>query len=502
MATLEEILELLKGVSDQDKDLVTRAYEFAQEAHKKQKRYSGEPYFLHVSETAKNLAEFGMGAVTISAGLLHDVIEDAEVSKEEMREKFGDEILFLIDGVTKIGKLKYRGVERHAESLRKLFIATAKDIRVIMIRLADRLHNMKTLEHVPAHKRKRIAQETLQIYTPIAHRLGIGRLRGQLEDLAFPYVHPEKYKEVLELRKQKSKETIKRVEKVSKKLKKELAAQKIEVIKTDYRMKHLYSLYKKLLKKDMNIDKVYDIAALRVIVPTVVDCYKALGIIHGIWTPLPGRIKDYIASPKINGYQSIHTTVFTGDGFLVEIQVRTPEMHREAEFGVAAHVSYKNGKILDEKNTTDWVKKILEPFLGGETSGESEQEKAQSVRPAWLSNLIEAQEEVSDPEELLGAIQTDFFDDRVFVFTPNGDVIDLPEGSTPVDFAFAVHTDIGSHMAGAKINGKLSSLETALASGDIVEIVTKNSAHPTPKWLEYAKTSLARRKIRNSISGN
>lgn len=496
---LKEILDLLPDLTNEEKKLVTDSYNFSKKAHEGQERYSGEPYFNHVSETAKKLAEFGMGAVTISAGLLHDVLEDADVEEKEIEDRFGEEVLFLIDGVTKLGKLKYRGAKRHAESLRKLFIATAKDIRVIMIRLADRMHNMETLEHVPKRKQKRIAQETLQIYAPIAHRLGIGKLKGQLEDLAFPFVYPKDYKEVSDLRRQKSKETTERVKRVTKKLKKELAANKIKVIKTDYRMKNLYSLYKKLQRKDMNIDKVYDIAALRVIVPSVSDCYKTLGITHGIWTPLPGRVKDYIASPKINGYQSIHTTVFSGDGALVEIQIRTPEMHAEAEYGVAAHVSYKKGEKILANEGSDWISKLLQPFTKKEASAKGEKERAQSIKPEWLSSLIEFQEGVSDPEELVGGMHTDFFEDRVFIFTPTGDVIDLPEGATPIDFAFAVHTDIGSHMAGAKINGKLSSLETKLATGDIVEIITKDSAHPTSKWLEHAKTSLARRKIRSEL---
>ena len=498
MPALEDIIRTSSAeLTPEDKELINRAYSYAQKAHSDQKRLSGEPYFLHLSETAKILASLGMDAKTIAAGLLHDTIEDAKALPEEVEKEFGKEILFLIEGVTKLGQLKYRGLERHAESLRKLFIATAHDLRVIMIRLADRLHNMKTLEHLPSHKRKRIASETLQIYAPIANRLGMGKMKGELEDLAFPHVHPLKYKEVVELRKQKSKENVRILEELAKKLKKEMAASKIKVVKTDYRIKHLYSLYRKLAKSDMNIDRVYDLAALRVIVPTVADCYSTLGIIHSIWKPLPGRIKDYIANPKTNGYQSLHTTVFAGDGAMVEIQIRTTEMHREAEYGVAAHAVYKEKGSVEVADPLLWIKKLVEPIIPGNNTQHPAEKLSQT--PPWLQAIAQTEKDVRDSHEFVESVAVDFFEDRVFVFTPDGDVIDLPIGSTAIDFAYAVHTDIGARMSGAKINGKLSSLEKPLKSGDIVEIITQKNARPTAKWLEHAKTSLAKRKIRSSL---
>ncbi|NTV22312.1 MAG: bifunctional (p)ppGpp synthetase/guanosine-3',5'-bis(diphosphate) 3'-pyrophosphohydrolase [Candidatus Yonathbacteria bacterium] len=467
---VQDILSLMTNPSETDIALIKKAYEAALQAHEGVTRFTGEPYFNHVFETAKTLARMHMDATTIAAGFLHDTIEDGHMTEKEMEEQFGTDILFLVDGVTKLGKLKYRGMERHTESLRKLFIATAKDIRVIMIRLADRLHNVTTLYgHPKEDKRKRIALETLEIYAPLADRLGIGFMKGELEDAAFEYAYPEDYKKVKELLKQKSKTDQDYLEKVRRTLQKSLAEEKIDVVHMDYRIKKIYSLFRKLKRKNMEIDKVYDIVALRVIVPTVSDCYRVLGVIHGLWRPLPGRIKDYIALPKLNGYQSIHTTIFTGDGGIAEIQVRTPEMHAEAELGIASHVMYKelganggngNGKKLD-----------------------------------WIEQLLEAQK-TAQGGEFLKDLRMDFFSDRVFVFTPAGDVVDLPTGSSPVDFAFTIHTDIGMHMSGAKVNGKMVSLDTPLVGGDIVEIITAKHVKPTSKWLKYAKSSMAQRRIR------
>lgn len=498
MVTLGEILKQRSSWSKEEEKLIEKAYNYAQKAHEDEERFSGEPYFNHLTETAKNLVDLDADAMTVAAGLLHDVIEDAKMKPNEVRKLFGDEILFLIDGVTKLGKLRYRGMERHAESLRKPLIATAKDIRVIMIKLADRLHNMQTLEHVPARKRKRIAQETLQIYAPIANRLGMGQVKGKLEDLAFPYIHPKKYKEVKELRQKKSKENIEDLTKVSKRLKKELAKEKIRILKSDYRIKHLYSLFKKLEKYDMNIERVYDIAALRIIVENVSDCYKTLGIIHGLWKPLPGRIKDYIASPKINGYQSLHTTVFTGDGSIVEIQIRTSEMHEEAEYGVAAHSTYKeHGSIPKVDETLSWVSKLI-PFY----NSEDDLDKNDTETPDWLKEISVLQQDVEKPEEFIKNLKEDFFEDRVFVFTPKGDVIDLPKGATPIDFAYSIHSEIGNHLSGAKIDGKLSSIDKPLENGDIVEIITSKKVMATRKWLESSKTTLARRKIKSVLQSN
>jgi GTP pyrophosphokinase len=482
-------------LSAEDRDLVSRAYEFAQSAHTEQKRYSGEPYFIHLFEVAKILAELGMGPKTIAAGLLHDTIEDADIDKAEFQAKFGDEILFLVDGVTKLGKIRYQGVKRHIGSLRKFFVSSSHDIRVLIIRLADRLHNMRTLEHVPKQKQARIAAETMEVYVPIADRLGIGKIKGELEDTAFKYLNPTAYNETAALSKAKYQESKHQLEKVYKKLVTRLVKEKITIIKTDYRRKGLHSLYRKLTQKGMDIDQVYDISALRVIVPTISDCYRVLGIIHSLWKPLPGRIKDYIASPKPNGYQSIHTTIFTGEGGIAEIQIRTEEMHHEAEYGIANHLGYKNSQH-GVVGGTSWVKQFV-PLLRSQSKAN---EAGDKQVPDWLKELAEAQSEIETPDEYMDALKPDFFSDRIFVFTPNGEVIDLPANATPIDFAYQIHSDIGDHIAGAKINSKLVSLASTLQNGDIVEINTKKSSHPTRKWLEYAKTTLAKRRIRSYLA--
>ncbi len=466
MASLEEIFDTMGAVSKEDRELIGKAYRFAESAHSGQKRLSGEPYFNHVYEAAKILASLGMDAKTVAAGFLHDTIEDNLVKEEELQKEFGKEILFLVKGVTKLEKLEYHGVKRHTESLRKFFIATAEDVRVLIIRLADRLHNIKTLEHIRGDKRKRVALETLEIFAPLADRLGMNKLRGELEDHSFPYVYPKEYEETKEILKKKTKASEKYLEKIKRTLQKKMAEAGIKTGKVDYRIKRLYSLYKKLVRKEMNIDKVYDVVALRVVVKTVEECYKALGIIHSLWKPLPGRIKDYIALPKLNGYQSIHTTVFTGDGEIVEIQIRTEQMQKEAEYGIVSHIAYKDGEKIKKKMP-------------------------------WINQTLEWQKHVSESGEFLENLKMDFFNDRVFVFTPLGDVIDLPEGSGPIDFAYAIHTDIGGHVSGAKINNKMVPLDTKLKNGDIVEIITKEGSHPTEKWLNYVKTPLAKKSIKS-----
>ena len=478
---VKEIIELIKEPSEKDITLITKAYKFAEKAHEGEKRFTGEPYFVHAFETGKNLAIFGMGGSSIAAGLLHDTLEDTNTDKETLEKEFGKEILFLVEGVTKLGTLKYHGLERHVESLRKLFVATAEDVRVLIIKLADRLHNIQTLQgHPKKEKRERIALETLEIFAPLADRLGMWRLKGKLEDAAFPYVYPKEYKEVTELFKRRNKSHLKSLGKFHGSLLKELAKHEVKDISTSYRVKHIYSLYRKLLRYDMDITKIYDITALRVIVPSVEDCYKVLGIIHGSWKPLPGRIKDYIAFPKPNGYQSIHTTIFTGNGQLLEVQIRTKEMHREAQYGIASHLAYKGGLFKRFSKKTKDVKKRL----------------------GWIQELIKWQEQVSENKEFLKELKMDFFKSRVFIFTPKGDVVDLPEDSTPVDFAYAIHSDIGDHIAGAKVNGKMASLKTRLQNGDFVEIIIGKNAHPNRKWLDYAKTSMAQRRIRLWIQKN
>jgi GTP pyrophosphokinase len=499
MASLEEIIKLMKDPSNEkDVALIAKAYNFAEEAHKNQKRFSGEPYFIHPTETAKILAELGKGPLTIAAGLLHDSIEDAGVAPETIEKEFGKEIRFLVEGVTKLGKLRYRGVERYVESLRKLFVAMSQDLRVLIIKLADRLHNMRTLQYVQKEKQKRIAEETLEIYAPLAYRLGIRKFNRELEDLAFPYVYPEEHKKVEEMLKKKHRETIVHLEKLRKSIVKGLAKAGITNIHTDYRVKGLYSLYHKLIRRNWDIDSIYDILAVRVIVPTMEDCYRVLGAIHNIWRPLPGRIKDYIAFPKPNGYKSLHTTIFTGDGSIMEVQIRSSAMHREAEYGVVSHFSYK--EKLDLKALKDasmnWLKQFLPLLSFGENLSKENSSIISGDVPAWLRELAKIESGQSQHEEFMKEIKADFFKARVFVFTPKGDVVDLPSNASPIDFAYAIHSDIGDHIAGAKVNGKLVSLDTKLENGDIVEIQVKENAKPSARWLELAKTAMAKKHIK------
>jgi len=503
MANFKEIIDLMESPTKEDIELITKAYNFAEKAHDGQARFSGEPYFIHVFETAKNLAGIKMGSVTISAGLLHDCIEDGKATPEEVKKEFGDEILFLITGVTKLGKYKYRGAERYIGSLQKLFVAMSQDLRVLVIKCADRLHNMRTLQYVRPDKQLRIALETLDIFAPLAYRLGIRKLSSEMEDLAFSYVYPKECTKIKELIKEKSRETLPVLEKYLKSLKKALAKENVLDIHTGYRVKGLYSLYRKLLKKDNDIEKIYDILAVRVITHDVTECYKILGIIHSIWRPLPGRIKDYIALPKPNGYQSLHTTIFTGDGGIVEVQIRTEEMHRNAEYGVASHISYKerhsvNGyKPAKEDSSMSWFKQFLPkkiPFIGNHNHS-----VINNDIPVWIKELVKEGFDKDGDGKVDSDTKSDFFAARMFIFTPKGDVVDLPIESTPIDFAYAIHSDIGHHVSGAKVNGKLVSLDTMLKNGDIVEVITKNSAKPSPKWIDMAKTTMAKRHIRNEL---
>lgn len=490
--------------SKSDLAQITHAYEFAQDAHKNHKRYSGEPYMVHLHETAKNLSKLGMGSVTIAAGLLHDVLEDTGIEATALREKFGEEITLLVEGVTKLGTIKYRGLKRHTESLRKFFIAMSKDIRILIIKLADRLHNMQTLQHVPEHKRKRIAEETLEIFAPLAYRLGMRTLNRELEDFAFPYVYPDEHARIKKLLKQKNKETEVHLEKNIRSLHKTFAKEGMRSVHVSYRIKGLYSTYKKWLRKNKDIDAIYDISALRIVVPTVADCYRVLGIIHSLWRPMPGRIKDYIAFPKPNGYQGLHTTIFTGDGSIIETQIRTQEMDQEAEYGIASHYIYKeDGRSGKETSNflrlmqllsyrtwfnTDKGEVKTNPIASGEASA-----------PLWVQQLAEAQAEITEPQEFFANLRADFFEHRVFVFTPKGDVVDLPVNSTPIDFAYAIHSDIGDHIAGAKVNGKLMSLDRTLHNGDVVLIQTKTGSKPSAKWLDFVKTGVAKHKIQAAL---
>ncbi len=477
MPSVREITNLVAGGVDKNgEELIKKAYEFAEFAHEGQKRLSGEPYFNHVFETAKILADLGMDAQTITGGLLHDVLINTKIPEEEIKREFNDDTLFLITGVKKLGILKYHGHERYVESLRKFFVVMANDLRVVIIKFADRLHNLRTLQYLPENKKQRIALESIEIYAPLASRLGIGKLKGELEDAAFPYAYPKEYLQIEEIIKKKQELHQKYITEIQKELEKELEKNKVKVIEINQRIKHKYSLWKKLTRYEMDLKKVYDIIALRVVVNTIEECYKILGIIHSIWNPLPGRIKDYIALPKPNGYQSIHTTVFTGSGGIAEIQIRTKEMDTDAAYGIAAHFSYKENK----------AQKTI-----------SEKQKFK-----WIEELKELNYTPNEPKKFLEHLKMDFFNDRIFVFTPEGDVVDLPEDSSPIDFAYSIHSDIGDHTAGAKINGKMSHIFSKLKNRDIVEIIKKKDAHPSSKWLEYVKTTVAKKHIKSYLEKN
>jgi len=466
------------GYSENDRLQIEKAFSFASQAHEGQKRASGEPYVTHAVAVATECADLQLDAVALMASLLHDTIEDCGITRKEIAKQFGEDVAFLVEGVSKLGSIRYNDAQRKIESLRKMFLASAKDIRVVLIKLADRLHNMRTIRFVRPEKQKRIAEETLEIYAPIAYRLGIGSVKGELEDLAFPLVYPNEYAWV-------KKEVDKRVpegeqylrEEVKHVLERAFVAEHIEPIAIDYRKKHLYSLWKKLLRYDMDMARVTDLLAMRIVVKNIEDCYRVLGIMHQLWKPLPGRIKDYIALPKQNGYRSIHTTVFCVRNKITEFQIRTREMHKEAEHGVAAHWAYIEGE---------------KPKQGGEVAG----------RMQWVQKLSDWQKEIGTPEgseEFLESLKIDFFNDRVFVLTPKGEVIDLPMDATPVDFAYAVHTDIGNHMIGAKVNGKMAPFDRPLSSGETIEILTQKNRKPNLEWLSFVKSSIAKNRIRAAL---
>ncbi len=478
VSVLEELLLKYwdKTYTNEEKVLLEKAISTAIIYHDGQMRNSGEPYVFHVFETACNVVRFGMGATTVAAALLHDTLEDTTITEDEIKNEFGIEILQLIEGVTKLGKLKYKGHERHVESLRKFFIASAKDLRVVVIKLCDRLHNLSTLEGVRPDKRKRIAMESIEIYAPLAGRLGMGKLSGEIQDAAFPFAYPQEYESLMKVLESKQTRHEEIIEKLFKKLKRILSDNGIEN-STTHRIKGIFSLYKKMVRKGYSISEVSDIIALRVLVDTTADCYKALGIIHSHLKPVPGRIKDFIAIPKPNGYQSLHTTVFTGDGICAEIQIRTHEMNRQSEFGVTAHFAYKNALIAKD----------------------TKKEKFHAL--SWLTELSEIEDGVKNPESYIKDLKSDFFEDRIFIFTPKGDVIDLPHGSTGIDFAYAVHTDIGDHAHAMNVNGKYSSLKNELHSNDVVSIETNDKTKPNYKMLEFAKTNFAKRNIRNKTKG-
>ncbi len=470
--------EIIKQSSDPD--LIKKAYRFAEEAHRGQKRQSGEDYIIHPLYTAYYLSELKLSPTTVAAGLLHDVVDDTPITQKQIKKEFGKDIAFLVEGVSKLGKIKYRGVERYIENLRKVFFAMAKDIRVILIKLCDRLHNLQTLKYLPPEKAKRIAIETLDIYAPICFRLGMREMTGRLEDAAFPFAYPNEYKQLLEQVKEKYEERKKYLRKVQPIVLKQLKKHGIQPIAVDHRSKHYWSLYKKLQRYDNDLSKIYDLVAMRIIVKNVEDCYKTIGVIHELWNPLLGRIKDYIATPKTNGYRSLHTTVFCVGGKITEFQIRTLEMHKEAEYGIAAHWYYS-----EQKGLKAYIKRLIT--------------KPPEKEHRWIAQLGEYQEKTRglSPDKYLESLKLDFFRNRIFVFTPRGDVIDLPEGATPVDFAYAIHTEIGDHCNQAKVDGKITALDRELKNGEMVEIIVDKNRKPSRDWLNFVKTNLARYRIKN-----
>jgi GTP pyrophosphokinase len=477
--TIDGLCELVSSYdANANPALIRKAYEFAKEAHEGQKRATGEPYIIHPLATAYNLAEMRLPAPIIIAGLLHDVPEDTKKTLEEIKAEFGEDVSTMVAGITKLGKIKYRGMERYLENLRKMFLAMAADVRVVFIKFADRLHNLGTLDAIPPKKQYRIALESLEIYAPIANRLGMGEMKGRLEDAAFKYILPKEYEWVKKIASTGRAEKREYLSGIIKKTTDLLTDAGLKDVEIQGRSKHLYSLYRKLLRNERNIARIYDLIAVRVIVDSLADCYAALGIIHAEWTPLKGRIKDYIAQPKPNGYRSLHTTVFCEDGEIVEFQIRTREMHAMNEFGIAAHWSYdESGKVK----------------VGASMKGRP---------PEWVHELAEIQRELEDRKAYLSAIEElkiDVFKDRIFVFTPKGDVIDLPEDSTCVDFAYAIHTEIGNTCTGAKVNEEVATLDRVLKNGDMVEImVDKSRKGPNPDWISFVKTRHAKSKIRQT----
>jgi GTP pyrophosphokinase len=474
MIRLEDILaKVERHHPGDDFDLIRRAYIFSAKEHKGQLRASGEPYLTHPLEVSNVLAEMKMDAVTVSVGLLHDVVEDTLVSLEEVERTFGPDVAHIVDGVTKISQIHFTSKEeKQAENFRKMLLAMTDDIRVIMVKFADRLHNMRTLQHLSAERRVAIARETLDIYAPLANRLGMGKIRGELEDLSFSYLEPKSYQELKEVveRKRKSHEVF--LAEVTRIVEAKMKEHGIPCL-IESRVKRLYSIFLKLRKQRISIDEVYDLLALRIITDSVKSCYAALGVIHNTWRPVPGRIKDFISLPRPNGYQSLHTSVIAG-GQPFEVQIRTSEMHRVAEEGIAAHWKYKDGKLVADSKEDE--------------------------RVSWLRHLVEWQQEMKDPDDFMSTLKVDLYPEEVYTFTPKGKVITLPRDASPVDFAYAIHTEVGHNCVGAKINGRMVPLKTKLKNGDIVEITTQAGHRPSRDWLSFVKTSRARNKIRHWLT--
>jgi len=474
MIRFETLLEKVRAYSpESDLELLRRAYVFSALEHKGQVRHSGEPYLIHPLEVADSLADMKLDVVAVAAGLLHDVVEDTLTTPERIAELFGPEIAHVVEGVTKIGAIPFSSSEeRQAENFRKMLLAMVDDIRVILVKLADRLHNMRTLHHLPEERRIKIAQETLDIYAPIASRLGMSKVKNELEELSFKYLEPRAY-DALRAKveaKRKSAEAV--IDELTRALRTKLEDAQVPVIQLDGRIKRLYSIHLKLKRQKIDLERVYDFVALRVITQSVKDCYGVLGIIHQTWSPVPGRIKDFIAMPRPNGYQSLHTSVISEHGFPLEVQIRTDEMHRRAEEGIAAHWKYKEGRVGDHRDERYFQ---------------------------WMRQLLEVQQEVRDPAEFLQNLKIDLYPEEVYIFTPKGEVRSLPRGSTAVDFAYTVHTDVGHQCVGARINGRIVPLRTRLQNGDIIEIVTQSGHKPSRDWLSFVATSRARSKIRHVL---
>ncbi len=479
--TIDDIIDLMKKNNRKsDVKLIMRAYEFAKSKHGSQLRKSGEPYIIHPVQVAYILASLGLDDSTICAALLHDIAEDTEMTIKDLEREFSNEIAEMVDGVTKLGNLKYTSAEeQQVENYRKMFLAMGKDIRVILIKLADRLHNMRTLKYLTRDRQIAISKETADLYAPLANRLGIYSLKWELEDLSFKYLYPDEYRDIVEGIDKKREERLKFIDMVIEQINEELKKQKIDAEITG-RAKHLYSIYRKMQRDNKTLDQIYDLFALRILVNSVKDCYAALGVVHELYTPMPGRFKDYISLPKPNMYQSLHTTLLGPKGTPFEVQIRTWDMHRIAEYGIAAHWAYKEANKNKKSNVV-----------------------VQEDKLAWLRESLEWQKDMQDPDQFLKTLKTELFEDEVYVFTPKGQIKVLPRGATPIDFAYSVHAEIGHHMTGCKINSKMMPIVTKLNTGDIVEIVTSDQAKgPSRDWLKFVKSTSARNKIQQWFKKN